>query len=75
MNPMQDDLEAFKAAFRRHPGGVAVVTFDRGGLVVEDLTSLNGTFVNRVRLHPGQQKQVQNGDVVQIGTVQMKVVM
>jgi flavin reductase (DIM6/NTAB) family NADH-FMN oxidoreductase RutF len=26
MNPMQDDLEAFKAAFRRHAAGVAAIT-------------------------------------------------
>jgi flavin reductase (DIM6/NTAB) family NADH-FMN oxidoreductase RutF len=26
MNPMQDDLDAFKAAFRRHAAGVAAIT-------------------------------------------------
>ena len=31
----------------------AVVILDRGGLTIEDLNSLNGTFVNRTRLSPG----------------------
>jgi pSer/pThr/pTyr-binding forkhead associated (FHA) protein len=52
----------------------AVLTWDRGAMVIEDLNSLNGTFVNRVRIHPGQRQVLQPGDVVQIGTVQMRVV-
>jgi pSer/pThr/pTyr-binding forkhead associated (FHA) protein len=51
----------------------ALVTHDRGTLFVEDLNSLNGTFVNRSRLHPGQKRVLQSGDVVQIGTVQFRV--
>ncbi len=52
----------------------AVVTLERSILVIEDLNSLNGTFVNRSRLHPGQQRVLQGDDVVQVGTVQFKVV-
>lgn len=51
----------------------ALVTYDRGTLLVEDLNSLNGTFVNRSRLHPGQKRVLQSGDVIQIGTVQFRV--
>lgn len=67
-----DGQEAFERTWtsRQH----AVLTLDRGALVVEDLNSLNGTFVNRTRLHPGQQRVLQAGDVVQIGTVQLRVV-
>ena len=69
------DLEGQEAlertwASRQH----AVVTLDRGALAIEDLNSLNGTFVNRARLHPGQPRPLQPGDVVQIGTVQLRVV-
>ncbi|HET6573870.1 MAG TPA: FHA domain-containing protein [Fimbriiglobus sp.] len=53
----------------------AVLTWDRGTLVLEDLNSLNGTFVNRVRIHPGHRQVLQPGDVVQIGTVQVRVVL
>ena len=52
----------------------AVVTLDRGVVVVEDLNSLNGTWVNGIRIHPGQHHPLNAGDVVQIGTVQLKLV-
>jgi von Willebrand factor type A domain/FHA domain len=52
----------------------AVITYEGGVLTIEDLNSLNGTFVNRTRIHPGQVRILRMGDVVQIGTVQMKVV-
>ena len=53
----------------------AAVTFDKGNVMIEDLNSLNGTWVNGVRIHAGQPRQLRPGDVVQIGTVQMKLVM
>ena len=53
----------------------AVVAFEDGALAVEDLVSLNGTFVNRTRLHPGQPRGLQPGDIVQVGTVQLRVEM
>jgi hypothetical protein len=56
-------------ASRQH----AVVTVERGAMTVEDLNSLNGTFVNRARIHPGQAKKLVAGDVIQIGMVQMRV--
>lgn len=43
-------------------------------LSIEDLNSLNGTFVNRTRLHAGRKYNLKDGDVIQIGTVQFKVV-
>jgi hypothetical protein len=52
----------------------AIIHFENGVLMIEDLNSLNGTFVNRVRLLPGQTRTLRGNDVVQIGTVQMKVV-
>jgi FHA domain len=52
----------------------AVITFDRGVVVVEDLNSLNGTWVNGSRIHPGQYHQLKQGDVIQVGTVQLKLV-
>jgi hypothetical protein len=70
------DLEGQEAyertwASRQH----AVVTLDdQGSLLIEDLNSLNGTFVNRARLHPGQQWVLSAGDVIQVGTVQLRVV-
>jgi hypothetical protein len=51
----------------------AVIYLDGRGLILEDLNSLNGTFVNRVRLAAGTQRALQVGDVVQFGTVQLRV--
>jgi hypothetical protein len=51
----------------------AVINFENGALVLEDLNSSNGTYVNRNRVYPGQKKALNVNDVIQIGTVQMKV--
>jgi hypothetical protein len=51
----------------------AVITFENGKLTIEDLNSLNGTFVNRTRVHPGQVRDLIESDVVQVGTVHLKV--
>ena len=62
--PVDVDLES-----RQH----ALISFEEGQLAIEDLNSTNGTFVNRTRVHPGQKRPLQVNDVIQIGTVQMKV--
>lgn len=49
------------------------ILFDGRAVLIEDLNSLNGTFVNRTRLFPGQQRVLQPNDVIQIGTVQMRL--
>lgn len=72
--PVDIDLDGQEAVeriwtSRQH----AVITLEAGVMVLEDLNSLNGTFVNRVRIHPAQQRVLSPGDVVQVGTVQMKV--
>jgi hypothetical protein len=51
----------------------ARITYEDGLLSLEDLNSTNGTFVNRMRVHPGQKRPLQGNDVIQIGTVQLKV--
>ena len=51
----------------------ALIGLEDGMLTIEDLNSANGTYVNRARIYPGQKKQLTANDVVQIGTVQLKV--
>ncbi len=53
----------------------AVIEYNesQGIITIEDLNSSNGTFVNRNRVHPGQKRQLFVNDVVQIGTVHMKL--
>jgi hypothetical protein len=52
----------------------ALITFEEGKIAVEDLNSANGTFVNRTRIYPGQKRELAVGDVLQVGTVQMKLI-
>jgi hypothetical protein len=51
----------------------ACIIYQDGVLTIEDLNSSNGTFVNRTRVYPGQKRPLAVNDVVQIGTVQMKL--
>ena len=52
----------------------ACIHFEDGQLSIEDLNSSNGTFVNRARIYPGTKKPLNVNDVIQIGNVQLKVV-
>jgi hypothetical protein len=51
----------------------ALITYENGRMEIEDLNSSNGTFLNRNRIYPGQKTPLKINDVIQIGTVQMKV--
>jgi len=51
----------------------ALITFENSEILLEDLNSANGTFVNRTRVYPGQKRPLAPNDVVQVGTVQLKV--
>jgi hypothetical protein len=52
----------------------ALIHYENEILVIEDLNSSNGTFINRSRLYPGQKRVLMVNDIIQIGTVQMKLV-
>jgi hypothetical protein len=53
----------------------ACIIFDEATreMTIEDLNSSNGTFVNRTRVYPGQKRPLNANDVIQIGTVHLKV--
>jgi hypothetical protein len=51
-----------------------LITFEEGKLTIEDLNSANGTFVNRTRIYPGKSQPLNVNDVVQIGNVQLRVI-
>ncbi len=53
----------------------AVIHYENGVLALEDLNSLNGTFVNRTRVHPGQMRTLQGNDIIQVGTVQLRLIL
>src|SRR5216684_5047405 len=45
----------------------AVITCENGALIIEDLNSTNGTFINRERVAPGQKQRIKMNDLLQIG--------
>ncbi len=51
----------------------AAITCEGFTLEIEDLNSANGTYVNRSRVVPGQKQPLRDGDIIQIGEVQFKV--
>lgn len=53
---------------RRH----AVVVREGEMVVVEDLGSSNGTFVNGTKIQPGLQQTLQSGDEVRFGSLIFK---
>lgn len=63
-----DDAQAHGVS-RRHAG-----IFKQGGMVVvEDLGSINGTFVNGKRLDPYLPETLTDGDTMQLGRLLLKI--
>ncbi len=52
----------------------ALISFEDSRLFLEDLNSANGTYLNRARVYPGQKQALKVNDVIQIGNVQLKVI-
>jgi hypothetical protein len=52
----------------------ACISLEGDQLSLEDLNSANGTYINRTKLYPGQKKSLSVNDIIQIGNVQMKVI-
>jgi pSer/pThr/pTyr-binding forkhead associated (FHA) protein len=50
------------------------ISFEGSKLEIEDLNSANGTYVNRQRIYPGQKRELHVTDIVQIGNVQLRVI-
>ncbi len=58
-------------ASRQH----AVIEFEDNKITIEDLNSSNGTFLNRNKIYPGQKMPLKANDMVQIGNIQLKVML
>jgi pSer/pThr/pTyr-binding forkhead associated (FHA) protein len=54
----------------------ALITFDGNRMFIEDLNSANGTYLNREKVYPGpdHRKPLKVNDIIQIGNVQLKVI-
>jgi pSer/pThr/pTyr-binding forkhead associated (FHA) protein len=53
----------------------ACITCTRGALAIEDLDSVNGTYVNQDKIQPGEKRSLKEGDMIQVGTVQFELVL
>ena len=58
-----------KSVSRRH----ALINRQRDRIVVEDLGSVNGTYINSKRLDPYLPEILHNGDVLQLGKILIEV--
>jgi pSer/pThr/pTyr-binding forkhead associated (FHA) protein len=52
----------------------ASITRRGDSLLIEDLFTANATYVNRRRVPPGVKRPLQEGDVIQVGEIQLKLV-
>ncbi|MFI5456362.1 MAG: FHA domain-containing protein [Isosphaerales bacterium] len=68
-----DLLEQEGSSPRRMAARHAVLSTTSEELTIRDLESPGGTFVNQQRLLSGQSRRLQPGDVVQLGSVQLRV--
>jgi hypothetical protein len=72
--PVDIDLQAQEPedrvwSSRQH----AAITCAGDSMVIEDLNTANGTYVNGTRVPPGEKRVLREGDIIQIGEVQIKV--
>ncbi|MDQ7086719.1 MAG: FHA domain-containing protein [Acidobacteriota bacterium] len=61
-------VDTHRSVSRRHS---RLTRSSEGWMVAEEVGALNGTFVNGVRLAPGQQVLLRDGDVVSFGMVRV----
>jgi pSer/pThr/pTyr-binding forkhead associated (FHA) protein len=66
---LSDDSEAALGVSRRH----ARILKQGGMVVVEDMGSINGTFINGKRLDPYLPEILNDGDVLQLGKLKIEV--
>ena len=64
-----DDIAPEKSVSRRH----ARIARDGGRIIVEDLGSVNGTFINSKKLDPYLPEPLGSGDTLQLGTLLIEV--
>jgi pSer/pThr/pTyr-binding forkhead associated (FHA) protein len=53
----------------------AMITLRQGRYYIEDLKAINETLLNSSRLFPGQLYRLRNGDLLQFGTLVVKVLL
>lgn len=75
--PVMPDIDL--APYRAYANGVsrlhAVIKRDASHVMLMDLGSANGTFVNGKRLKPNVEQNLNNGDVVALGKLKIQILL
>jgi hypothetical protein len=75
--PVMPDIDL--APYRAYSRGVsrlhAVIRRDPSDIVLIDLDSANGTFINGKRLKPNEEQSLANGDVVALGRLKIQILL
>jgi pSer/pThr/pTyr-binding forkhead associated (FHA) protein len=75
--PIMPDIDL--SSFKAYDNGVsrlhAVIRRNSGSVIVMDLGSSNGTYVNGARLVPNLEQPLRHGDIVALGKLKMQVVL
>jgi hypothetical protein len=75
--PIMPDIDL--SAFKAYDNGVsrlhAVIRRNSGNVIIMDLGSSNGTYVNGIRMLPNVEQSLHHGDVVALGKLKMQVVL
>ncbi len=75
--PIMPDIDF--SPFKAYDSGVsrlhAVIRRNSGNVIVMDLGSSNGTYVNGTRLMPNMEQPLRHGDVIALGKLKMQVVL
>lgn len=51
----------------------ALLKLENNQIIIKDLGSSNGTFINNIRLAPHEEKQVNHGDVINLGRLKIQI--
>lgn len=75
--PIEPDIDL--TPFKAFDNGVsrlhAVIRKSEGNVVLVDLGSSNGTYVNGLRIMPNIEQPLRHGDIVALGKLKMQIVM
>jgi hypothetical protein len=75
--PIEPDIDL--APFKAFDNGVsrlhAVIRRNQSNVIIVDLGSSNGTYVNGVRIMPNIEQPLRHGDIVALGKLKMQIVL
>lgn len=69
------DLSPFKAFDNGVSRLHAVIRYNNGNVIIMDLGSSNGTYINGTRIVPNIEQPVRHGDIVALGKLKIQIVL